>query len=49
MNLAKILDELTKKITAEIASSNNGVLVPIELSSVATLNDGDEFLEKKLP
>jgi hypothetical protein len=47
MNLAKILDELTKKITAEIATSNNGVVVPIELSNVATLNDGDEFLEKK--
>lgn len=47
MNLAKILDNLCKKITAEIAVLNNGVAVSIELTNVATLNDGDEFLEKK--
>jgi hypothetical protein len=47
MNLAKVLDKLTKKITAEIAALNNGVTVGIELTNVATLNDGDEFLQNK--
>jgi hypothetical protein len=47
MNLAKILDKLSKKITAEIAASNNGVAVSIELTNVATLNDGDDFLQEK--
>jgi hypothetical protein len=47
MNLAKILDKLSKKITSEIASSNNGVVVSIELTNVATLNDGDDFLQEK--
>jgi hypothetical protein len=46
MNVSKILDELTKKITAEIAASNN-VAVNIELTNVATLNDGDEFIQDK--
>ena len=47
MNLAKILDKLSKKITSEIATANNGVAVSIELTNVATLNDGDEFLQEK--
>jgi hypothetical protein len=47
MNLAKILDKLSKKITSEIATANNGVTVSIELTNVATLNDGDEFLKEK--
>lgn len=47
MNLAKILDKLSKKITSEIAASNNGVTVSIELTNIATLNDGDEFLQEK--
>lgn len=45
MNLAKILDKLSKKITSEIATMNSGVTVSIELTNVATLNDGDEFLQ----
>lgn len=47
MNLAKVLDELSKKISAEISAVNNGVVVSIELTNVATLNDGDEFLLNK--
>lgn len=47
MNLAKVLDELSKKISAEISAANNGVVVSIELTNVATLNDGDEFLLNK--
>jgi hypothetical protein len=47
MNLSKILDELTKKITDEIKVSNNGAVVNIELTNVATLNDGDEFMQEK--
>jgi len=47
MNLAKVLDKLSKKITSEITASNNGVIVSIELTNVATLNDGDEFLQEK--
>ncbi|HSD13518.1 MAG TPA: DUF4255 domain-containing protein [Flavobacterium sp.] len=47
MNLAKILDKLSKKITSEIAEMNNGITVPIELTNIATLNDGDQFLLNK--
>lgn len=47
MNLTKILDKLCKKITAEIALMNNGVAVSIELTNVATLNDGDNFMQEK--
>lgn len=47
MNLAKILDKLTKKITSEIATMNNGVSVPIELTNIATVNDGDQYLLNK--
>ncbi|MBF4471636.1 MULTISPECIES: DUF4255 domain-containing protein [Flavobacterium] len=47
MNLTKILDKLCKKITTEIAVLNNGVAVSIELTNVATLNDGDNFIQEK--
>jgi hypothetical protein len=47
MNLSKILEKLTKKISDEIKVSNNGAIVNIELTNVATLNDGDEFMQEK--
>jgi hypothetical protein len=47
MTLAKILDKLSKKITSKITSLNIGVVINIELTNVATLNDGDDFVQDK--
>jgi hypothetical protein len=46
MTISKILDELSKKIATTVFALYN-VDLAVELSNIATVNDGDEFLLNK--
>jgi Pvc16 N-terminal domain len=46
MTISKILDGLCKKIAATVLALYN-VVVEVELSNIATVNDGDDFLLNK--